>query len=267
MSHEPRECFITIVTGGQGLGKTKRTTDELEMYILNDVKANRKGRKVLIFDTNNEYGKYRTVAYNPDDQNDNGKFFAQLQNSDIRRVSPFLPNGQPMNVDQKYKCIKDILTQYRNGLVLFEDINTYVDKNATIDLTSGLVNVRHRSIDVIMHMQSLSRVSTIMWQNVGIIRMHHQNDPVDRYKARVTNFDVLKIAQIIVDRQYYTGNKYFFLYIDVQRDKIIGADRNQFISACVEYVTQYKNSEIRKKGGDKNTAIKAMVKEMDRFFQ
>lgn len=243
------ECFITIATGAPGHGKTKRTTDEIKMYVLNDVKHNRAGRKVLIFDINNEYGEFKTVKYDVTDPNDNGKYFSLLKNSEIRRVTPFAPpDGRPMDFDEKLKTIGDIMANYRNGLVVIEDINKYAIGIHTMKkVISFLCSNRHAGLDIIIHVQSLSAVEPRMWQNARMIRFHYQTDKIDRYEQRIPNFELMKIAQIIVTNEYYKGNKYFFLYVDIQANKIIGVNKKQFLEACKEYNEEYQPSRNRKK--------------------
>ena len=50
-----REPKLLIATGGKGVGKTYTTCKVIERYIRSDAKTGKEGRKVLIFDVNEEY--------------------------------------------------------------------------------------------------------------------------------------------------------------------------------------------------------------------
>jgi hypothetical protein len=268
------QCFITIVTGAPEHGKSKRTEDELKMYVLNDVKIGRKGRPVLIFDTNNEYGHYRELKYNVADESDNGRYLALHRKPEIRRIAPFAyPGKVPMNFEQKEKTLKDIMTYFRNGCVLLEDINTYLDDFNSLEVISFLCNNRHRGLDIIIHLQSLAAVSTRMWQNAKIVRFHYQADNIDRYRDRIPNYELMKIAQCIVNYNYIIKkDKYFFLYVDVRTNKIVGVDKQKFIQGCMEYVTKYGSKEIKEemqfKKLDRKAAITSIIrKKMQLYLQ
>lgn len=242
---KPVECFITIVTGASGHGKSVRTLEELEMYILNDTKVGRKGRPVIIFDTNNEYSNFKDIRYDVDDPNDNGKYFALHKRPEIRRISPFTKDGQPMSFQQKEKCLKDIMMYFRNGGVLLEDINTYMANFNDEEVVSFLCNNRHRGLDLIIQFQSPSKIATTMWENITIIRMHFNSDDIFRIRDRVPNFEILKIAQNIINTEKFKGNKYFFLYVDIRENKIIGVKKELFIAGCMEFINTYMTRELK----------------------
>jgi hypothetical protein len=237
--------MITIATGMPGVGKSKETEDQLNVYVQVDSSVNRAGRKVLIFDTNDEYRKYRSVAYNARDPKDNGRYFADLRNIEIRRVLPYWasPNGAQNNMsfEDKEKTLVDIVNNYRNGLVLLEDINTYLVSVKSVETISALCAARHKGMDIIIHLQSLSAVDTRMWQNASYIRMHYQTDDIVRYKGRLNeNFEPLKIAQNIVNTEYMGGNIYYFIYFNNKTKKLSGCTREQYLNALDMYRAEQK---------------------------
>ena len=233
---------MTVVTGAQGVGKTYQTIRQLEAYVTNDPKTGRAGRPVIIFDTNNEFGQYRTIQYDVSSKNDNGIYIGQFKRAEIRRVSPYKPNGDMMNFKEKKKAVMDICSKFRDGLILLEDINTYMVNTSQEDIIATLVNLRHRGVDLIVHLQSLSAVTPRMFQNTRVIRFHYQVDDVDRISDRVPNFELLKIAQLAVSKQYVSGNQRYFINVDVREQKLYGVFLADYKEAVIEYCKGYKPS-------------------------
>ena len=57
-----RQPMVMLVCGETGVGKTYRNKQEIRRYLKDDEALNRKGRKVLAFDTNDDdYPEFRTV--------------------------------------------------------------------------------------------------------------------------------------------------------------------------------------------------------------
>lgn len=105
------------------------------------------------------------------------------------------------------------------------------------DIVSGLVNLRHRAVDVLVSYQSLRPVEPRMWQNTRWIRFHYQVDNVNDIKGKVSNPDMMKIAQNIVNKRYHGGDKRFFLYIHNLGQKIEGKfTKTEFEQACKDFL-------------------------------
>lgn len=246
---DSRENFMMLAVGKQGVGKSYQTELQANMYCQHDHKLGRLAKPVLYFDTNGEYGHMRTIKYDVSDKNDNGIYISQFKIPQIRRVSNMKPNGEPMTMDEKKKTFLDICRSFRNGLVIFEDINTYLVQTSTEEVTSTLVNLRHRGLDVIIHLQSLSAVTPRMFQNTRYIRFHHQMDELKRIKYKTSNYEMMLLAKTIVDQQCMAGSERFFVYADGDRRKIIGCSQDQYISGLREYSEEHKkdvSSMLRK---------------------
>ncbi len=235
-----------------GVGKSYQTEIELNLYVQQDPAVGRPGRKVLIFDTNDEYRAYKSVMYNVRDPNDNGKYLTGLENIEIRRILPYYPSPKggapiPMDFQDKEKTLIDITSKYRNGLVLLEDINTYLVGFKSAHAISALCAARHKGMDLIIQVQSLSAIDPRMFQNSTIIRMHYQTDDIARYKSRLNeNFEPLKICQNIINREYINGNERFFLYFNNRSKKIMGASKEQYDQALSLYRMENKEGAMLK---------------------
>ena len=250
-----RKCMIIYALGRQGVGKTYKTLEDIENYIKSDAKVGRKGKNVLIFDPNGEsdYTKYKVLPYNPkiEDREKRTRYIQQFAASntkpEIRRISPRvkLPSGRvtpDFSFDDKEMAATDILQYFRNGLIVLEDVTSYFQDFSKKELVSTLINVRHRGVDVIAHLQSGQRLRPVNWENAAVIRMHRQSTSVDSYMNKTNNPKLLKIAEFIVNEEYLQkGNKYFHLYVNMEEEKIHGVTVEQFEAACQKYINRNKN--------------------------
>ena len=248
-----RQPSIFVVCGETGVGKTYRNKLEIRRY-MHDVPAiGKKGRKVLAFDTNDDdYPEFRTVS--PD-------HLKALTRISARRIRPFNKNGTPMDDEEKKGVVDKILTYFRNGLIVLDDIDHYMMGAKGQSIIGALCTVRHKGIDLLLTHQSIAKISTSDWQNCTWLRLHHQVDDVTRYRERIPKYHLVRIAQLIVDEQYelastafsqrqidestYKRRKSFFLYVNMRQQKIQGCSRAAFIRACKKYIDQEESRKIK----------------------
>lgn len=263
-----RPPLLYVGIGQKRTGKSKRTID-----ILRSMAAN--GRKVLIFDTQNEYSDrtlypdIRTLPYTSV-----GLFSAHPEIS-IRRIPPFiLHNGEEMTPDQKADAVLHILRYYRDGALLLEDLNDYVYDYMPGDIVGKILSQRHKGLDIIMHFHSLGAVQKKLWRHINVLRLHKCQDAVvdnrDKFPER---FELFKLAENIVNDQFYQDNKYFSVEIIMDTQKICGdfadADRDKAIEDYLRL--QYSRliqPYLKQVGGDGSrqyTAAAAFEKETDRI--
>lgn len=234
-----REASLMIVTGKKGVGKTYLSLTVINKYIQDT--PSRKGRKVLIFDANGEYTQFKMLALA-----DVGRF-AQQQKIEVRRIMPLNPDGSPMGVNEMVKAMGYVLENYRGGLLVLEDINRYTSGTSGNELVSSITTNRHKSMDIIMHLQSLRRISPIMWQNVNVVRFHAQIDDVAGAKNKIPNYEIVKIAQNLVNARHYAKKDIrFYCYILLEENLIKGAfSKQEFQEAIREYI-QAHPAELRR---------------------
>jgi hypothetical protein len=109
------------------------------------------------------------------------------------------------------------------------------------EIVGGIVNLRHRAVDVLISYQSLRPVEPRIWQNSRWVRMHYQADNVMDIKGKVTNVTLFKISQLIVNKRYFNGDKRFFVYIHNFANKIQGKfTKKEFEEACNQYLNTNK---------------------------
>lgn len=273
-----RQPMIMLVCGETGVGKTYRNKLEIKRYMTDDPVTGKKGRKVLAFDTNDDdYPEFRTVSPN---------HLKALTKVASRRIRPFNTDGSPMDDNDKKEVVDKILNHFRNGMIVLDDIDHYMAGAKGQSMIGALCTVRHKGIDVLLTHQSVAKITTSEWQNCTWLRLHHQVDDVTRYRDRIPKYQMVRIAQLIVDEQYdmcsrafamgeitesaYKVQKSFFVYVNMRHRKIMGCSRAAFIRACKRYIDQEEGKKVRMllqerdfkgkhKYKDRNAAIVKMI--------
>jgi len=92
------------------------------------------------------------------------------------------------------------------------------------DLVGAICTNRHIGVDIVLHYQSIGRITSKVWQNVNIIRLHKFTDTVKRHKHKFEDkYEYLSIAETLINQKYDAGDKRFFLYCDIDEEKVYGA--------------------------------------------
>lgn len=237
-----REPQLLVATGTKGVGKTYKTCEIIQEYLTPNPKIGKKPRKVLIFDANGEYNneeitkhgfRFRTKVLALKDIEE----WTKQSRVEVRRILPVDANGNEVGTEKYPEILNVILHYYRGGMLVLEDINKYLVETRDAKVIGALTTNRHRDLDIYIHLQSLAPLTTRMWQNANVIRFHYQMDDIDRYKARIPNYELFKIAQLLVNEQYYSGNERFFCYVMNQLNQIKGGfDKKDFVTACRMYL-------------------------------
>jgi len=223
MSEETREATVMVTVGARGVGKTHQNLHLINRYVKDKPATKVRGRKVLIFDTN---GEYTQESFKRAGIND-----LVIKNLAVKDIENFVSNptiearridAKMLTVNEKIEVLKYILQKFRVGMLVLEDINNYLLQMQSVqEIVGKLTTTRHVALDILISLQSLAKVDPTLFQNAGWIRMHHQLDNVDRYKNRIPSYDVIKIAQLLVDKKYDGGDERYFLYVSSFYNKLI----------------------------------------------
>jgi hypothetical protein len=257
MEKSQREAGMMATTGIQGVGKTYQNMYIIKDYIKDKFYNKVRGRKCLIMDTNGEYTASQFARNDID--NVSPKTIAvkdipawcRTQGGECRRI-----DAKNIGLEQKIQIIEYVIEHFRNGMLVLEDINTYILNVTHLkEIVSGLVNLRHRAVDVLISYQSARAVEPRIWQNARWVRMHYQADNVSDIKGKLPNVTMYKIAQILVNNRYFSGDKRFFVYIFNFANKIEGAfTKDEFKTACGQFLGSNKKEikEFADMYGSKN---------------
>lgn len=247
-----RQPMTFVVCGETGVGKTYRNLIEISRYIKGQLNGS-KGRKVLAFDVNDDdYPQFRTVSLNA---------IQKLKSICARRVRPIKPNGQNMNIEEKRETVEQIISKFKNGLLVLDDLDKYLVGAKGQSVVGLLTTNRHNGLDIMIGHQSISKITTTEWESVSILRLHRQVDDITRYRNRIPNFFLVCIATFIVDEQYdlanqafqeneiteleYKKRRSFFVYVDMRRLKIRGASKKAIIRATKKYIDLFESKKVK----------------------
>ena len=240
-----REAGMTVASGFQGTGKTYNTLRSIIRYL-----HIHPDRKALILDINGEYTlpecrkhgcdiNIPTLALDPYEI----QRFSAHETERIRRIVPVDKFGNRLNIQGMKEAMSIILDNFRKGLFLAEDMNKYVTQVRHVEeVLSRFISLRHSNLDVILHLQSISKLDPTMWENTKYVRMHYQNDNVSRIENRLPDYPLFKVAQLIINRQYNElKNQRFYLWIDLLKGRIdatySGLSEKEFAIGFYRYLT------------------------------
>lgn len=246
-----RECRIVVACGKKGVGKSVETVRMVYEYVNGNLEKNVKPRRALIFDVNDEFSSFwffgEQHSIKPIALRDLTKFSVSPF-VEVRRVRPFWDDGRRMTIKEMADALSIILDTYRNGLLLVEDVNKYTGDYMQTDLIGALATARHIGVDCVMHFQGIGRsANPKIIGNCNFIRLHKTNDTVLRHKTKFEEkTEILSIAESIVNNRYRSGDKRFFVYVNIDDSKIIGKfKKEEAIAAINEYIETNQNKLLK----------------------
>jgi hypothetical protein len=237
---EVREPTFEVAIGFRGVGKTFTLNQIVDDYI-KDLQ-----RPVLVFDVNNEYRNdnklpgYKAIDFDVTEPNEY-KRSEQIRNITAPgkyRILPFKKNRQPMTQNEMLLTASTIVTYYRNGMMVLEDLNKYTSSYFKQEFVGMFVGLRHLGVDLVAHFQSMGALPPKIWRAIEYLRWHKCAEPISQYKKHVTNLELFLIAEAIVNYKY-RSNHYFFLWVDVLQNKIKGITPEDINEGCRAYLSAY----------------------------
>lgn len=242
-----REPFLIGVVGRKRIGKTTETINQLRQYVHGNPQRGVPGRHALILDANNEFSDpvrfpdIRAIALR-----DIPRFCARRV-PEIRRVAPFHLDGRKYTIEELMKVLRYVLDNFYNGALLVEDINKYVSDAAPNDVIGALCTQAHNGADVILHYQHIGRISPKVWGNLTYLRMHKYTTSVERHYDKVEDiYDVLKIAENLINARFENGDIRKFLHVNVDSEKILGEfEEAEYEKAIEDYIFENYNRVVR----------------------
>lgn len=232
---QEREPKLGVAVGRKGVGKTYQTNIMIQQYVTGNPATGVEPRRALILDVNDEFEDIKALRVS------DVRRFSAHPTIEARRIRPYNDNGIRMTLREVQTVLFKILNEYRGGLLLIEDINRYVSDSLPNDLIGAICTNRHTDTDIIMHFQSIGRISPKIWQNINWLRFHKNTDSVDRHKNKFEDkYEYLKIAEILVEQKYLAGDKRFFVYVDIDDEKLVGNITTESVHKAVdEYIERY----------------------------
>jgi hypothetical protein len=250
---QDRQPMLMLVCGETGIGKTYRTVQEIAQYVQDNEQSGKKARKVLAFDVNDDdFTMFPTV--HPD-------HLDQFKQTIARRVRPLTKYGAMMTLTEKRSVVEQMVANFKSGLLVLEDIDKFMVGAKGQAVVGILCANRHSDLDILISHQSIAKITTTEWQNATWLRLHKQVDDIYRYRGRIPNYPLVRIATFIIEEQYDLANKAFesgqinelefltrksfFLYVDMRRLKLHGCSRKTFIRAAKRYVDQEEGRKVK----------------------
>jgi hypothetical protein len=241
-----REPILMAAVGKKGVGKSYQTQKLMQSYVVGNPAIGLPGRHCLILDSQDEYSMFEPISLN------DVALLSVHQQPQIRRIRPIYPDtGQPIYPDAWIKLVFKVLQVYRNGFLLIEDLNKFVGDYIPDDLSSAIVSNRHTGLDICTHFQAIGRLTPKIWQNLNLLRFHKNNESVDKHEGKFPDkYEVLKVAENMVNKEFHGGNERFCLFVDIDHEKIKGNfSRELFLAGAEDFVRQKYNTLSRSYSG------------------
>ena len=239
-----RECRIIIACGKRGVGKSVETIRMIDEYVAGNPTKGVPPRKALIFDVNDEFSSFwffgQTRSIKAIAIRDIMKFSIHPK-VEVRRIRPFWDDGKKMTINDMAEVLGIILDNYRNGLLLVEDINKYLSDAMPSDLIGSLATSRHIGLDIISHFQNIGRAGNPkLLCNLNMIRLHKTNDTAERHKNKFEEkTELIQIAEYMINKKYNEGDIRYFVYVDTENMKIRGKFTKEEVEDAIhQYITE-----------------------------
>jgi len=207
---------IILVVGQKASGKSVETKKQI---------SNIKDRNTIFFDICLEHEEFEVI------HPDNALDFLIGNEGYIRRIIPF-ENGEKMSLYQIQKMIEKLLDKVNNGILVLENIR-YYQSPKILELIRKGNGYEKGHLSVICHFTYIGSIPNNLLKKADVLRLHKCIDNIDRYKSKIENFEILKIATLIVKNktQY---DKYFNCSLNGWCTIEGDFDKSDYTNACID---------------------------------
>jgi hypothetical protein len=82
---------------------------------------------------------------------------------------------------------------------------------------------------------------------LNLLRFHKNVESVERHKNKFPDkYEMMRIAELIVNNEYHKGNNRFFLYVDMDEEKVRGELNDEMIEYGLgSYINEDYNSLLK----------------------
>jgi hypothetical protein len=297
-----RNPKLICAIGRKGIGKSWQTIRLINHYVLGNPSKGIKPRRCLIYDVNNEFTQYKTLAV------EDVKKFCFQTTIEARRITIYKKDGSAKGLDEIASDLAIVMENFRGGLLLIEDLTKFVGDSFSTDIIGKLCTLRHVDTDVYIHFQGVGKLGhPKILMNCNVCRLHLFEDSVERHKNKFNEkTEILKIGEAVVNNSGEIGqkmireikkkypdkwrtdpklvkqlkdieNKYIriFVYVDFDDRVIKGAfSESEFREAIFTYIKMNKSetlgkriNEIDRSGKKVHTSASAIKATEDELFE
>ena len=252
-----RETLFKMMVAMTGAGKSFQIIQECLAYARPNIVTGKKARPAFIVHPNVLYEPQYMDTFTNHIRIDQ---IPRIIKPEVYIILPINPNGSRMTDLQKRDMIITAVNSLEKVLLVLDDIDDVLKGAKPRDLDKIFVSHRHRSIDLITTHQFLNPITTEEWGAVKTISLRRKTQSVSIIEDRVPNAEILYVAEMIVDEQYFLATKMFregrisesewkkrksfFVEVDIRDNLILGGySKECFIRNCKKYLN-LKNSRI-----------------------
>lgn len=255
--------MLMVASGAKRIGKTFQSLTDIYKYVGGNQAKGIPGRRVLILDYNGEYGQFKRMDWR------HIPVFSAHPKIEIRRIDRYTSDGKVLTPDQYAGVLSYALDNFRDGLLVIEDMTAYISDSLPNDLIGAIFTMRHKGVDVIIHFQMIGKAGhPKIIGGINILRLHYCQDSVERHESKFEDrYGVLKIAEYIIktdyqraltEPEYRTSGRMMgvfdkkndyksgFVYVNFDNNLISGKfNREMFDEALTNYIYYNERYELK----------------------
>lgn len=236
-----REPLFECATGFPGVGKTYKNIEKAKRAIIHPHYP----QKVLVVDGKDEYGP------DEDDIREIQLYAKPIHISQVPnftaskfieccRIRPYNDYGHALDLGEIRDMLIKVMKTFKNGYLIVEDFKRFAGSSIKMELMDKLCTLRGSGNDVLVSIQSPGQITPVMWTNLKYLRMHMATETVADYGNNCGDkIHYISIAENMLHKQFYEGNRWFNLLIDLEQGIIYGKySQAMFVEAARKYINE-----------------------------